>query len=175
MHHGETKCWMYSVEWQKRGLPHTHILIWLKEKIVPNQIDDIICAELPDPEEDEILFDIVCQQMIHGPCGVLNAYSPCMKDKKCTKRYPREFLQETQTGLDGYPLYRRRNPDDGGQTITKIIRNIRIDIDNRWVVPYNPLLSKMFNAHINVEVCNSVKSIKYICKYINKGSFPSCK
>lgn len=25
---GETRCWMYSVEWQKHGLPHAHILIW---------------------------------------------------------------------------------------------------------------------------------------------------
>lgn len=108
--------------------------------------------------------------MIHGPCGVMNPNSPCMKDKKCSTRYPREFIQKTQTGLDGYPLYRRRNPDDGGQTITKVLRNIRMDIDNRWIVPYNPLLSKIFNAHINVDACNSVKSIKYICKYINKGS-----
>ena len=26
---GETRCWMQSVAWQKRGLPHAHILIWL--------------------------------------------------------------------------------------------------------------------------------------------------
>ena len=43
-------------------------------------------------------------------------------------------------------------------------------IDNRWVVPYCPLISKPFQSHINVEYCNSVKAIKYICKYINKGS-----
>ena len=45
-----------------------------------------------------------------------------------------------------------------------------VEIDNRWVVPYCPLLSRIFQAHINVEYCNSVKSIKYICKYVNKGS-----
>lgn len=37
-------------------------------------------------------------------------------------------------------------------------------------MPYSPLLSKVFQAHINVEYSNSVKSIKYICKYVNKGS-----
>lgn len=45
----------------------------------------------------------------------------------------------------------------------------KVFIDNKWVVPYSPILSKAFKAHINVEYCNSVKSIKYICKYIYKG------
>ncbi|GFQ97538.1 ATP-dependent DNA helicase [Trichonephila clavata] len=33
-----------------------------------------------------------------------------------------------------------------------------------------PFWSRTFNVHINVEFCNSVKSIKYICKYVNKGT-----
>ena len=37
-----------------------------------------------------------------------------MKDGKCTKRYPRQLIQDTQTGEDGYPLYRRRSSEDGG-------------------------------------------------------------
>jgi len=41
--------------------------------------------------------------------------------------------------------------------------------DNRWVVPYNPYLSLLFNCHINVEVCTSVATIKYLYKYVYKG------
>ena len=36
-------------------------------------------------------------------------------------------------------------------------------------MPYNPYLTKKYNAHINVEVCSSVKAIKYLFKYVYKG------
>lgn len=42
-------------------------------------------------------------------------------------------------------------------------------LDNRYVGPYNPYLLAKFNCHINVEVCTSVKSVKYIYKYVYKG------
>jgi len=176
---GHTRCHMYTIEWQKRGLPHAHILIWLRNRIRPDQIDSVISAELPDPDEDPGLYDIVGRHMVHGPCGRINPNSPCMVDGICSKRYPKPLLRDTVTGNDGYPLYRRRAPDDGGFTRPLALLNRHADaignaedftIDNRWIVPYCPLLSKVFNAHINVEFCNSVKSIKYICKYVNKGS-----
>jgi len=37
------------------------------------------------------------------------------------------------------------------------------------VVPYNPWLLLKYNCHINVEVCSSIKSIKYLYKYVYKG------
>ncbi|GFS96145.1 ATP-dependent DNA helicase [Trichonephila clavipes] len=171
-HHvfGETRCWMYSIEWQKRGLPHAHILVWLINKITPDQIDQIISAEIPDKHIDPNLFDVVTKNMIHGPCGAFNNNSSLMSDGKCTKRYPRKLVSDTITGNDGYPLYRRRSVEDGGKSVVLKIRNIDIEVDNHWIVPYSPLLSNTFKAHINVEYCNSVKSIKYICKYVNKGS-----
>ncbi|GBP66856.1 ATP-dependent DNA helicase pif1 [Eumeta japonica] len=79
-----------------------------------------------------------------------------------TVSLPEHFISETQTGDDGYPTYRRRSPDNGGFTAIIRVKGTEMSVDNRWVVPYNPLLSRIFNAHINVEFCQSVKAIKYI-------------
>jgi hypothetical protein len=163
---GPTRCHMYTVEWQKRGLPHIHLLLWLINKVRPDQIDSVITAEIPNKDEDPVLYETVVRHMIHGPCGALNPNSPCINEGKCSKKFPKAFQNQTSTGDDGYPKYRRLSPDEGGHKAT--IRNH--EIDNRWVVPYNKLLLKIYDAHINVELCSSVKSIKYVTKYINKGS-----
>ena len=167
---GPTLAFTYSIEWQKRGLPHVHILLWLVNKIRANDVDKIISAEIPDVRSDTELHEIVIKNMIHGPCGPLNPKCPCMKNKKCSKSFPKELINETQYKENSYPLYRRRSVADGGFMTTKIVDGVSINIDNRWVVPYCSVLSKMFKAHINVELCNSVDAIKYIMSYINKGT-----
>ncbi|KAG6657396.1 hypothetical protein CIPAW_04G088100 [Carya illinoinensis] len=43
------------------------------------------------------------------------------------------------------------------------------NLDNRWVVPYNPYLLATFDCHINVEICSTIKAVKYLYKYIYKG------
>lgn len=81
-------------------------------------------------------------------------------------RFPRPFTNETRTDVNTYPIYRRRKVEDGGFSYT--LPNGTI-VDNQWVVPYNPILCRTFECHINVEYCHSVKAIKYICKYVCKG------
>jgi hypothetical protein len=152
---GPTRCWMYSIEWQKRGSQHAHILIWLKDKIKADQIYSVISAELPDPQSNPHLYGIIIKNMIHGPCRNINPTSPCMKDGKYTKPYPRQLLHDTQTGDDGFQLYRRRSSEYGGIKARIKMKfgntNREIEIDNKWIVPYCPLLSRIFQAHINVE------------------------
>uniref|UniRef100_A0A453HYF7 ATP-dependent DNA helicase n=1 Tax=Aegilops tauschii subsp. strangulata TaxID=200361 RepID=A0A453HYF7_AEGTS len=105
---------------------------------------------------------MVVKHMMHGPCGALNPKNVCMQENRCKCRYPRPFNENTSQGKDSYPIYRRR--DDGRRA--KVRGKM---LDNRWVVPYNPYLLRMFNCHINVEVCSSIKAVKYLYKYIYKG------
>ena len=168
---GKTKAYLYSIEWQKRGLPHVHILLWMESKVNGDIVDALISAEMPDPEKTPKLYKIVTTNMIHGPCMGYNEDSPCIIKGKCSKGFPKTCRNETYYGNNGYPQYRRRPIGEGGLSFKKKIPKIgkHVVIDNRWVVPYNPYLCLKYNAHINVECCNSIKCIAYVTKYVNKG------
>ncbi|XP_019153444.1 PREDICTED: uncharacterized protein LOC109149907 [Ipomoea nil] len=157
---------IYTIEFQKRGLPHAHILIFLsKSNSYPNpkDIDMIISAEIPSQLCDPEYYKAVEEFMIHGPCGSARKNSPCMVNGKCSKFFPKKFVENSTVDFDGYPIYRRR---DNGRTI----RKNGIDLDSRYVVPHNRHLLMKYKAHINMEWCNQSRSIKYLFKYVNKGN-----
>ena len=62
-----------------------------------------------------------------------------------------------------YPVYRRRNN-------SRVIHKKVIDLDNQWVIPHNLYLTTKYNVHINVEICNAIGAVKYLFKYVYKGS-----
>ncbi|KAL4101110.1 hypothetical protein QTP88_021130 [Uroleucon formosanum] len=166
---GDVKTYIYTIEFQKRGLPHVHLLVGLEDHCKVRNVQDIdrvVSAEIPDPNHDSTLYNLVKKHNIHGPCGSLNLNNVCMENGKCKKEFPKQFSSVTKENYNGYPVYMRR---DNGQTISKTVNGKCIDIDNRYVVPYNPFLLKYFEAHINVEICASVHSVKYLQKYIYKG------
>lgn len=79
---------MYVVEFQKRGLPHVHMLIWLdasSKKILKSDVDKFVSAEIPDPLIDPDGYEAVKEFMMHGPCGREFTKSPCMKYYKCSR------------------------------------------------------------------------------------------
>ena len=80
----------------------------------------------------------------------------------CKNCYPRPFSDVMVQSKDSYPIYRRMKMD-------KKEKVCNLELDNRWFVPYNPYLLWLFNCHINVEACGSIKIVKYIFNYIYKG------
>ncbi|KAI5385907.1 hypothetical protein KIW84_072492 [Lathyrus oleraceus] len=163
---GRVKSYMYVTEFQKHGLPHVYMLLILDtdDKLrEPEEYDSMVKAEIPRHESEPELYEDVLKHMIHGPCGVLNQSSPCMKNGHCKRRYPKDFCEETRQGNDSYPEYMRRFSDP-------IFLNRNKSVDNRWVVPYNPWLLLKYDCHINVDICSNIKSIKYLYKYVYKGS-----
>lgn len=168
---------VYVIEYQKRGLPHAHILVFMSgadRPLTPEIIDEVVSAELPTEEEDPTgeLTELVKSCMVHGPCGPEYPNQPCMKQfkpgepKRCVKNFPKPFQETTIVPEDGYPLYRRRQ---SSPTFQKLIDGKMVTLDCRWIVPYNPFLLKKYKAHINFEICATVRALKYIHKYIYKG------
>ena len=177
---GDIRGYTATVEFQKRGLPHIHIVIILTDAFkprTPEDVDKIVCAEIPDPQTNPRLHKIITTNNIHGPCGNINRNSPCMvgegADKKCSKKFPKNLSADTMLTQHSPPVYRRRSPEDGGQ-VHRVNMGSESNpnfflLDNSWVVPYSPLLSLIYEAHINVEVVYSTRCVKYLFKYINKG------
>jgi hypothetical protein len=138
---------LYTVKFQKRGLPHGHIIFWVST--------DTLAV-------DPLVYALVAEHMVHGPCGRYNPKCSCMKDGRCSKIYPEEFNATTIVNENGFAVYKRPNNQ-------RFVIKGSIKLDNRWIVPHNIELLKKYDAHINTEWCNKSMFIKYIFKYVTKG------
>ncbi|GJW81635.1 DNA helicase [Tanacetum coccineum] len=132
---------LYTVEFQKRGLPHCHTLLWVDSASrirIAEDADRFISAELPDPRIDPEGYNVVSELMVYGPCIAASVKAPCMKGDK-------------------------------RDTSVSTTRN-EFQLDNSYVVPYNCNLLLAFRTHINVEYCGWSMLINYLFKYISKGT-----
>ena len=65
---GKVEGYMRVVEFQKRGLPHAHILLIMEHDDVPRCVEDYdlaVSAEIPDPREQPQLHKTVVKTMLH--------------------------------------------------------------------------------------------------------------
>ena len=82
---GQVVAFLYCVEFQKRGLPHVHILIILAghdRALTPELVDGLVRAELPpspnevdDPGQKQMrqrMEELVLNNMVHSQCGEHN-------------------------------------------------------------------------------------------------------
>ena len=184
---GDYQAHVRVVEYQKRGLPHLHLLLYVQDECKPQSpsvLDMTCCAELPDPDAQPELFRLIDEFNVHTACDkVQNARCKIVGADgraRCKSHYPKPFLAESicQT----HQSYSRpKRPNNGRQTTVPaadaqkvrdatgnpfaVHMNVR---SNQYVVPYNPFLSATICAHVNVEVVGSPAVIKYLFKYLFK-------
>jgi hypothetical protein len=104
-----------------------HLFVTLdkdSKMITPEDVDKHISAQLPDENEDSLLFGLIAKIMMHGPCD-----QRCLVNGECSKRFPKEFCEETTFNTKGYPSYAR--PDNGRHVYVK-----ETALDNRSVVAH---------------------------------------
>ena len=180
------------VEFQKRGLPHAHLLVCLQNKLTSRQqYDAIVSAEIPGVESPE-LRKLVLKHMIHRPCDAKSACRQNNSDaglqhaplRDCSKGFPKDYQESTDGDpVDSYPTYKRRSKEMGGNVAfihkwrtasagleCDLPDEDKLEVDNSWVVPYSPFLLLTFDCHINVEVTSGIESVKYLYKYVYKGT-----
>ncbi|GLB44068.1 putative helitron helicase-like domain at N-terminus [Lyophyllum shimeji] len=160
---GKVVAYLFVIEFQKRGLPHMHCILFLDQESklqTPEHIDSLISSEFP--EDNPEMLELIKKFMVHTPCSAENLGAQCMENGKCSKNFPKPFREHTTITENAYAATRRR---DTGQT-----HDVRgKQVDNRWVVPYSPWLIWKYQCHINVECIASIKAVKYIYKYVYKG------
>ena len=162
-HAGKVQYMIHSIEFQKRGLPHAHILCKFERECTDtNHIDSVVSAEMPsDPEDHELIRKFMTHHH-PSPDSACSQYCQRVRDGRriCRFGYPQPLQNNTTIDAEGRVHYRRRKPG------------------NEWVVSHCLLLIQKFRCHINFEVANPSHLFQYIFKYIHKSSsnqlHPSC-
>nr|GEZ26382.1 DNA helicase [Tanacetum cinerariifolium] len=140
------------------------IRVILPQSFTEEDIDMYVSVELPSEDVDPKCYNIVSEFMMHGPCGLACPSASCMHNSpQCKKNFPKEYCQQRYIDKNGFVHYKRRNTN-----VTTTRQNIKLD--NSYVVPYNKKLLTTFYTHINVEYCGWSMLIKYLFKYISKGT-----
>ena len=86
-YYGQVAGFVYTIEYQKCGLPHMHLLVFLEEpdKIhAVEQVDPIISAQIPDPQIHPQLHAAITRSMLHGPCSPQR----CLEINVCKSAFP---------------------------------------------------------------------------------------
>jgi len=94
--------WVWTIEYQKRGLPHLQLLVFLKtdpQFLTTGKIDRFISAEIPTGADamSQEQRGIIQSTMVHTHCVGGNGKALCMEGlnphttQTCRKGFPRQF------------------------------------------------------------------------------------
>ncbi len=161
---GKVKDHWWRTEFQNRGSPHLHMVIWIENHPEFNSeegkqlLDRNCCCKLPTEEEDSELHDIVnrCQIHRHRPTCTKNNTSV-----RCRFNFPRQECVETRIVSHSSDDFIR----NGGRICLLKRRK-----EDAWVNNYHPELLRLWSGNMDIQPCGSNEAIAYyIAKYISKS------
>ena len=138
-------------------------LFLLKVLTTPYHINSMILAQLPDPQLQPLLYVKVIKYILHGPCSANNPQAKCIVNSQCSKCFSKNYREITDQTKDSYPLY--AGPDNG-----LVFEYNGARFTNQYMVSYCPQLLLLFDCYINIEISTRLGTVKYLSKYIYKGS-----
>ncbi|KAL8092729.1 hypothetical protein AgCh_034840 [Apium graveolens] len=125
---------IHVIEFQKCGLPHVHMLIWLSPESRPNyieKVDQLVSAEIPDKNSDPIAYKAVKNYMMHEPCDKDLYTSPCMVKGKCMRHFPkssRSLKYLFKYCLKGHDtatmLLKKKSNKSGNEQTARSVKNL---------------------------------------------------
>jgi PIF1-like helicase/helitron helicase-like protein len=137
-------------EFQNRGAIHTHGVAYLS-KSIPELIDsNVIRADMPDPNLEPELYELVKKHQIHtcdSRCG-----GPAPEGSRCKKGFPQPYSNTTYEDPRSLRyIYRRTKTED------------------LYVVPYHAPTLLLWNGHVNFQYVTTRQFAKYMTKYVTKS------
>ena len=168
---GEVTHYFWKKEYQSRGAPHYHLILWIRdapvigvdpEDKVTAWIDKRITCHIPDEKISPELHRLVTKYQLHK-CS-----SYCRRKKKygsayvtqCKFGFPREVGDETVLN----------NVEDSLKSRSKIY-HLKRAIGEERVNDYNPLLLYLWKANLDIQyVADSTLALAhYVTGYITKA------
>jgi len=154
---GRSRAHCVRMEWQKRGLPHYHVLLFADREDCISHIDKVVSAEMPREDWVSLRGELlekarscVLRHMKHRCCF------KCERRRADGSVYCKYgfgsngIIPETFVGDDNRYNMRKR------------------EIEDEYIVPYNIELLLLWDGHVNVVPVRDSKSVAYITKYVSK-------
>jgi len=149
---GEVQHMWTRLEFQDRGSPHVHALIWCKDR---DRAARGISAMMPRADNlPPSLSGHVAEMegLVHQFKAIHKCNHSCLRDGTCFQGFPKEPNDLTTATIDpdtDFAVYPRRGPD-------------------QFVLPYSPEILHIWRSSVNVQLVSNTHWIRYMVKYNTK-------
>ncbi|XP_078535010.1 uncharacterized protein LOC144821653 [Lissotriton helveticus] len=174
---GEVLDFFWRKEYQARGAPHIHMLLWIKDapkfgrdsdETVLSFIEQYATCDISNSTTDKDLRGKVLRFQSHR-CGKYCRRKFKSKSKfytKCRFGFARPVLSKGRVNNLMSSLrhnIRRRSP--------KNTYNLRRGEESKYINDYNPVILSMWNANMDIQYVadNSIAVARYVTSYITKS------